>query len=346
MDKSGLSRMTLTRLYTLAKGLGIPLKKRMKKAAVVDALIKGQAAGETGAHGPGMPGAPEAGIQQAVEESKFYTGPEPLRAGWTLPTEPPHGYGADMINLMVRDPYWAYTYWEVTEKRLDMERRSLGQAGGGAFLALRVYDITGVAFDGFNARGHTDIGIYERVGSWHLDAAGPGRSFIADLGLKTQDGRFITLARSNAVNMPRDGVSDVLDEEWVLPGSGFERIFALSGGYGMGLSSADVRLGAAQRIPFGIASPGMGSLALMSPIKKRQRGFWYVLNAELVVYGATEPDARVTLQGAPVRLRPDGTFTARFALPDGSQRIPVSFTSPDGAETGWVKPEVSRRTRY
>ncbi len=295
--------------------------------------------------GPGIQGTAEAGMQQAMEDSKFYTGPAQVPA-WTLPGELPHNYGDDKISLMARDPYWAYTYWEVTQKKLDVERFALGQAGQEAYLAIRVYDITDVHFNGHNAHGYHDKGIYDRVGNWFLDVIRPNRSFIADLGLKTHDGRFVTLARSNAITAPRDGMSEALDEEWVLPGSDFERIYALSGGYAIGLSSADVRLAAAQRIPFGIASPGMGSLALMSPIKKRQRGFWYVLNAELVVYGQTEPDASVTLQGTTVKLRPDGTFTARFALPDGTQTIPVSFTSSDGVDTGWVTPEVNRRTDY
>jgi len=356
MNKDELDRMKAAELLALAGRRGVPVKKRMKKSDVVEAIAAATAKGHVhqAAEGPrppaeqpasGVQDAVESGMQQAMEESKYYTGPAP-QAGCKLPSELPHGYGDNMITLMVRDPYWAYAFWEVTQKKLDSGRAGLGEAGQSSYLALRVYDITGISFDGRNAHRHFDTGIYERVGDWFLDVARPGRSFVADLGLKTHDGRFVTLARSNAITTPRDGVSDVLDEEWVMPEGGFERIFALSGGYGMGMSSADVRLASAQRIPFGIASPGMGSLALMSPIKKRQRSFWYTLNAELIVYGATEPDAKVTLQGSQVNLRPDGTFTARFALPDGEQAIPVSFTSSDGVDTGWITPEIRRNTSY
>jgi hypothetical protein len=74
-------------------------------------------------------------------------------------------------------------------------------------------------------------------------------------------------------------------------------------------------------------------------------GFWFVLHTELVVSGATEPDATVTIQGVPVRLRPDGTFSVRFQLPDGEQSIPVVATSRDGAVrsiTARVRRETSR----
>src|SRR6185436_16351739 len=48
-----------------------------------------------------------------------------------------------------------------------------------------------------------------------------------------------------------------------------------------------------------------------------QKGFRLNVNAELIIYGATEPDARVTIGGRTIQLRPDGTFSFRFALPDG-----------------------------
>jgi hypothetical protein len=45
-----------------------------------------------------------------------------------------------------------------------------------------------------------------------------------------------------------------------------------------------------------------------------------------------------------VDLRPDGTFSCRFALPDGTQVIPVEVVSPDGVETRCITPTVSRQT--
>ena len=283
-------------------------------------------------------------MQQAVEESKYFTGqPEPPVFG--IPAELPYHYNDDKVALLVRDPHWVYSYWEVTPRKLDMARAELGDGQGA--LALRVYDVTDLFFDGANAHSFYDIGVYDTVGDWYVNTGEPGRSFIMDLGLKAPDGRFITLARSNAIRTPRDTVSDVLDEEWVIAEEQFQRIFALSGGYSVGLSSAELALAGARRLEFGAASPGMGSMALMSPglRMKKERGFWFSLNAELIVYGATEPEAEVTILGKQIKLRPDGTFTLRFALPDGRQAVPVSFTSADKAETHWITPEVTRETK-
>jgi len=94
----------------------------------------------------------------------------------------------------------------------------------------------------------------------------------------------------------------------------------------------------------GISS--MGGSESMAARRAKGRKFWYMLDAELIVYGATEPDATVTLQGIPLRLRPDGTFTARFALPDGLQNIPVVFESADKVDKGTIEPKVSRNTEY
>ena len=58
--------------------------------------------------------------------------------------------------------------------------------------------------------------------------------------------------------------------------------------------------------------------------------FWFQVNAELVIYGATEPDARVTIAGRSVTLRPDGTFSLRFALPDGQYTLPVKAEAAHG----------------
>jgi uncharacterized protein len=68
--------------------------------------------------------------------------------------------------------------------------------------------------------------------------------------------------------------------------------------------------------------------------KAAPRNFWLNINAELVVYGATEPGAQLTIDGRPVPLRPDGTFTCRFALPDGSYQLAATARSSAGDVRG------------
>jgi uncharacterized protein len=79
---------------------------------------------------------------------------------------------------------------------------------------------------------------------------------------------------------------------------------------------------------------------------ERRRGFWFNVNAELIIYGATEPDAKVTIGERRIKLRPDGTFSFRFALPDGQYPLPAAATSADGEETREARLEFRRSTNY
>ncbi len=64
---------------------------------------------------------------------------------------------------------------------------------------------------------------------------------------------------------------------------------------------------------------GMGADGMFCPPKDLA----FEVDAEMIIYGNTRPDARVTMRGEPVRLRPDGTFTVRMSLPNQRQVIPV-----------------------
>jgi hypothetical protein len=77
-----------------------------------------------------------------------------------------------------------------------------------------------------------------------------------------------------------------------------------------------------------------------------KKGFWFNINAELIIYGATEPDAQVTIGGRRIRLRPDGSFSYRFALPDGAYELPVEATSADGSDMRRAELSFSRDTSY
>jgi hypothetical protein len=165
--------------------------------------------------------------QERVSDAKYYTGPEQEPARDRSYAELPVHYGEERISLMVRDPYLAYVYWEVSPSRIEKEKAWFGWSGK---LTVRVYDVTGVQFDGRNAVGYYDQEVNGPVGSWYFDLGRPAHSFLADIGLLSPEGRFLTLARSNYVMMPRDGVSDVVDEEWMLVDESFWKLYGFPGG--------------------------------------------------------------------------------------------------------------------
>ncbi len=65
----------------------------------------------------------------------------------------------------------------------------------------------------------------------------------------------------------------------------------------------------------------------------RERGFHMHVNAELIIYGGTSPDAKVRVDGHDISLGKDGTFHYHFVFPDGNFHIPIDATSADGVET-------------
>jgi len=94
--------------------------------------------------------------------------------------------------------------------------------------------------------------------------------------------------------------------------------------------------------------PGAAVASVSSPFggAEQRKGFWFNVNAELIVYGATEPDATVTIGDRTIKLRPDGTFSYRFALPDGDYALPAAATSADGEDRRQADLSFRRRTGY
>ena len=98
-------------------------------------------------------------------------------------------------------------------------------------------------------------------------------------------------------------------------------------------------------VPFGISSPGISS-SFFGGMPGRGKGFWFNVNAELIIYGATEPDAKVTLGGHEIKLRSDGTFSYRFSLPDGKYDLPAVAVSADGDDARAADLNFVRDTQY
>ncbi len=73
--------------------------------------------------------------------------------------------------------------------------------------------------------------------------------------------------------------------------------------------------------------------SLSSPFGGAPRGFFMNVNAELIIYGGTDPKAKVRIAGKDIALREDGTFTFHFNLPDGQFHIPIEAEAPDKEET-------------
>ncbi|MDG2990088.1 DUF4912 domain-containing protein [Candidatus Synechococcus calcipolaris G9] len=92
----------------------------------------------------------------------------------------------------------------------------------------------------------------------------------------------------------------------------------------------------------GLTMSGVGFSASAAPIRPRQ--FWLVADAELIVYGATEPDATVTIGGQPIKLNPDGTFRFQMSFQDGLLDFPIFAVAADGEQNRAIHMKFTRET--
>ena len=142
------------------------------------------------------------------QTSAPYQPDELLGVDEVLP-ELPETYGDNRIVVLPRDLSWLFAYWDLTQ-----EYKEAARAAGGRVLALRLYDVTGVDFDGTNARGMHEHECAEWARSWYLPTPTPDRDYIVEIGYRGAD-QWFPLARSNKVSVPSDQPSTWIKDDFI-----------------------------------------------------------------------------------------------------------------------------------
>ncbi|MDB9460166.1 DUF4912 domain-containing protein [Dolichospermum circinale] len=95
----------------------------------------------------------------------------------------------------------------------------------------------------------------------------------------------------------------------------------------------------------GLTMSGVGMSGFSAgAVPARPRKFWLVADAELIVYGATEPDANVTIGGRPIKLNSDGTFRFQMSFQDGLIDYPILAIAADGEQSRSIHMKFERET--
>lgn len=254
---------------------------------------------------------------------------------------------ADRLVVMVRDAYWLHAYWELTPRAIERAQAALGKHWHGARPILRLFELTR---NGTTSSGRTkvrDIEIHGGVNNWYVDVQDPPKGFQMDIGYLAPNGRFLSLARSNVVSTAVVKKPNGVDGNWVGVAEDFDRIYAMSGGYREDAPHSELKEIFERRLrrPMGTPMATRFGLGAMANGGSDEPDFALEVDAEIVVYGATEPGSHVTLKGEPIRLKKDGTFTMRFPLPDRRQVLPVVASSGDGVQQRTVVLAVERNTK-
>lgn len=267
-----------------------------------------------------------------------------------LQTPPlPRDYGRTYIVLLPRDPRWMFTYWEVQLQTLNVFRKQFGaEIIDSAHPILRVFEWDGSETNG-SAHRRYDLAVSLEARSWYIEVPEPGCRWFVELGLMTADGRFVLLARSQRVDLALGQVSDVMDTQWGSLDKELEKVIEQSGVERIGHGSLEMAKMLSHRWQMLSSISSWFSSGALSRVSAPggapfQKPFWLQVGCEVIVYGATEPSARVTIAGKKVALGPDGTFSIRLSLPDGLIDLPIEAVSEDGSQSRQVRTEIERRT--
>jgi hypothetical protein len=201
-----LERLTRRQLLEWADRLGLTGVRRLTKAALAGRL-------ESALQTLGVASATPEPSEPPDPSRKFEVGRR--RGGERPPEEIPWGYGYDRVTAMAVDPDRLFVYWEVTDDAIARARNGLGAGGDGAWLDLRVYDVTGLLFDGTNAHGYFDQKVERSDRQWFFDVGKPASTVCIDVGMRSHEGYFVRIVRSGRVDFPRRDPSPSGDVEWL-----------------------------------------------------------------------------------------------------------------------------------
>jgi len=283
-------------------------------------------------------------VGQEVSDSRFDLGKIKEHPSLKRYEELPNAYGDNKIVLLVRDPQMVMAYWELTPKYLSQKLDEAGLGEQSVDFILRLYQVDAV--QGHTIR-HYDYPLYTMTRNYYFEVPESGKSYQVDFGVITPSGDFVTLVRSNVVSVPRETMSPEVDEQWMTLADeeSFRRLYQLSGGETWRTQEGSEHL-ISGRADVTNPSSGISSFGASDwQYQQKDRDFFLNLNAELIVYGETDPKAEVSIAGEKIRLNSDGTFSLRMNFPDGTIKIPVEAVSPDKVETRTIEPTFYRITR-
>tara|TARA_Y200000002_G_scaffold367095_1_gene358767 strand:- start:178 stop:1287 length:1110 start_codon:yes stop_codon:yes gene_type:complete len=342
-NKEKLLSLTLRQLRQEASKLSVPLYSRKTKAVLIDLIIK---------------------YQKKVNKIPNNTldNNDPAKSSKTL-VQPSKEPVDTKVVFLPRDPEWAYVFWQISES--DREKaKSLGASK----LCLRLYDATGSREGKLNQGTLREINVDSYSTEWYLPIPLADRDYKVELGYK-YGFKWMSLAFSSISHAPSSHPSEQILDKFVpfnleAPPSSTNFTSTTQNPQGQEVNGLHERLyQAATSFPVRRKAGSEEFMEDMNSTKSdsnitdsgagqwfsglnesgsgivKNRSFWLVADAELIVYGATDPSARLTIGQEEVPLAADGTFRLQVPFRDGSQKYEIKAvdTSSDQAKSITMK---------
>ncbi len=344
-SKDELLSLTLRQLRQVASKLSVPLYSRKTKAVLVDLIVT---------------------YQNKESKSKNISKVKDDKSNLNekLPETPNNVDEKTNLVFLPRDPDWAYVFWQISEA--DREKaKSLGAIK----LCLRLYDVTGAKDGDVNQGTLREIAVDSYSTEWYLPIPVPDRDYKVELGYR-YGFNWMSLAFSSAGHVPNSQPSEQVLDKFVpfnLESSSetnlaitnsdeseinglHERLYQAATTY-----TKRSRVGSEEFMegnkslnsnPYqndsgvGIWSSGLND----SGLGISSRSFWLVADAELIVYGATDPSATLKIGDEKVPLASDGTFRLQVPFRDGSQNYEIKAIDSTGEQDRSITMRFKRNT--
>ena len=339
--KDELLRLTLRQLRQVASKLSVPLYSRKTKVALVDLIDIYQNKANN--------------ISPGKSETKI------TKTSTTSNTIPTSIDKKTNLVFLPRDPEWAYVFWQISD--IDREK---AQSLGANKLCLRLYDVTGLEDGNVNQGTLREIAVDSYSTEWYLPIPVPDRDYKVELGYR-YGVKWMSLAFSSSSHVPNSQPSEQILDKFVpfnldsppetstsLIESAdnnvnglHERLYQAATTY-----SKRTKVGSEEFMESfsnknynndsgaGVWSSGINE----SGSGISSRSFWLVADAELIVYGATDPSATLTIGGEEVPLASDGTFRLQVPFRDGSQNYDIKATDSSGKQERSITMKFERNT--
>ena len=209
---------------------------------------------------------------------------------------------------------------------------------------IRVYEVEDASKTTNSARIVRDIEIHGGVTTWYINVSNPPGQYRGELGYLAANGEFHALCRSNMVTTPIPGSSESIDTHWDDIADNYERVYVQSGGQKDGAGSSELKELFERRLNRPIGESVVSRFGFKAPGTEEEE-FQFDVDAELIVFGNSDPTSSVTIKGEPVKLSRDGSFTVRMDLADRRMVLPCVSTTADGRQQRTVVVAIERNTK-
>ena len=345
-NKDHLLNLTLRQLRQVASKLSVPLYSRKTKSALIDLIVKYQKK-----------------VSEISKPSLNFKTPKKDTNNVASSTKQEVN---TKIVFLPRDPEWAYVFWQISES--DREK---AQALGASKLCLRLYDATGIQKGKLNQGTLREIAVDSYSTEWYLPIPLADRDYKVELGYK-YGFNWMSLAFSSLSHVPGSQPSEQILDKFVpfnLEDSPSKTPINIETPKGQEVNGLHERLyQAATNFP---ARRKVGSEEFMEDMKStnlnsnfsdsgagqwssglnesgtglvKNRSFWLVADAELIVYGSTDPSAKLTIGDEEVPLAADGTFRLQVPFRDGTQKYEIKAVESAGDQEKSITMRFERVT--